>query len=169
MNNNPEISSSNTSKNVSKDVLQEFLKQYDIFLGEHQSQVKLGGHMLELGTKTELVQQFEGFIQNPLKAMVDIKARADESIITFVEGMIKHFMFKMKESNLVSSAYKRENSGNDLHYNIVLSNDTFESRDIIFSFLNFYSCMDMAEKIHVHFQIVPREYIEKIPAAEPII
>lgn len=158
--------SSNTENDQSK--LLQFIKQYRDHVGDHKDYINMSCEVLEAGGQTELTQQMGNFLANPVKALMDLKSRADSELFSIVDGMCKLFIKTAKERDLVETAFRTKNVNSEVCYGIILKQDNFESRDSIFSFLNFYSSLELAEIIPVHFQFIPATFIDRVSQKEII-
>jgi len=148
-------------------MLHDFVTKYYSYISDHKQDVELGKTMLESGSKTEVIQQFETLLSNPIKGLLTIREQADDSLFKSVHGLMSMYFSKAKEKSLIKTAYKK-NDINSLMYLIVLNKDDFDSRDEVFDFLNFYSTLDFSEKVPVYFQFVPENLSNKFSNEEVV-
>lgn len=90
----------------------------------------------------------------------------DNQVKTILDKFIKSFLQKHK--TIIASAYRSKTSLNDLHYSIVLQEDTVENRKEIFAFFEKYDLLDISTKYPVYFQFVPVELVDKIRYTEAL-
>ena len=148
--------------------LNDLLRRYSEYLNDHKSHVDLGGAMLQMGTKTEFVQKLEQILFNPIEAILNIKDGVDNEVLGVVDKLFKLFISKAKSDNLIETAFRKTNSDYALRYGIVLTEDTFERRNAVFTFLDFYYTLEFAERVPVSFQFIPPELKDRIPHKEYI-
>lgn len=141
--------------NSMDDQLKELVSHYSDFLSGEKNNAEIGGQMLDMGSKTELVQKLEGFLLNPWKFAIAQKQNADDNLFSMVDDFILFFLNQYKEIHLIKSAFRKINRSNNLFYGIVLNDDNFENRERVFHFLNFYTTLDLSERVPVYFQIIP--------------
>lgn len=137
------------------DQLKELVSRYTDFISDEKINAEIGGQMLNVGSKTALVQQLETFLVNPWKFAIAQKENADDNLFSMVDNFIRIFIAKSKEINLIKSAFIKINRSSNIFYGIVLNEDSFENRERVFHFLNFYTTLDLSEKVPVYFQIIP--------------
>ena len=159
-----------TNLNIGNDQnrLLAFLKSYGEHIGNHKSEIEFSCEMVESGTSTQLSRQIEDILLNPIKAVVGVKHLADEQLSSIAEGMCRLFMLAAKQKDLVDSVFRTKKTPNELVYCVVLKTDTFESRDSVFSFLDFYTSLDVSEHIAINFQFMPAHFIDRIKGKEII-
>lgn len=122
--------------------------------------VDLTKKLHKLGTKTELHQQIEKALKDPLQAAWDASLTVDKQFIVILEMIIKAFFNEHK--NIVETVYKTKTTGNDLHFSVVLKEDKLENRNAVYEFFDSYETTEYSEKFPIYFQIVPPELISKI-------
>jgi len=69
--------------------------------------------------------------------------------------------------NLIQEVLKTK-SDSDLHYCIVLREDTFENRNKVFSILDIYDGIEFSSLFPVEFQFIPADLVSKIEFTEKI-
>lgn len=148
--------------------LAEMLKMFQRFLGQKSSEAEMGQNMLALGSKTELVQRFEDLMINPMNALLKSKNEIDKSMINAVDSFMRYYIAKTKEKKVIGSAFRRIERLNSLYYGIILVDDSFENREDVFSFLDFYNSLDFAQAVPVVFQFIPQELSNKFAHEEYI-
>ncbi|MEJ7679085.1 MAG: hypothetical protein WKG06_14765 [Segetibacter sp.] len=158
----------NSSRSNDENQLMEFIRQYSERANEHKTNADLSCELLQIGTKTEFAQKLEEVLLNPIGAITEIKKKVDNEVLSVVDNLFKLFILKAKEDNLINAAFRNGRTYNEIKYGIVLKEDSFEARTAVFSFLNFYSTLDLAEQVHVYFQFIPEELTEKISNKEYI-
>lgn len=158
----------NSPRSNDENQLMEFIRQYGERASEHKTNADLSCQLLQMGTKTEFAQKLEEVLLNPIGAITEIKKKVDNEVLSVVDNLFRLFITKAKEDNLINTAFRNSKTSNEIRYGIVLKEDNFETRTSVFTFLNFYSTLDLADQIHVYFQFIPEELLEKIDNKEYI-
>lgn len=131
-----------------------------------KAEVDNGYELLKIGEKTGLAKEIEETIDDPLGRIfgisTEIEAQAKSIIDRIVQGFLK------SKSNSIETAFRTKTSMNDLHYCIVLKDDTMENRAEIFDFYDRYDLLDISARYPVDFQFVPANLIGKIETIAPI-
>jgi hypothetical protein len=135
-------------------------------LEEFRNEVDSSYELLKIGEKTSLSQKIESKIDNPIKDVFEFSSKIDNQVDYIIDKIIRGF-FK-KNAFLIEKAYKTKQSLNDLHYSIVLKNDTLDNRTKLFSFLDNFDLMDISQKHPIYFQFIPESLSEKINYNEEI-
>jgi hypothetical protein len=120
----------------------------------------------KLGTKTELHQQIENVFKDPLKAVWEVSSKFDEQILLILNTIVESY-FK-KHNEIIHSVYKTKTSGNDLHFSVVLKEDSLENRNTLLTFFDRYDLTEYSKKYPIFFQFVPLELINKINTEKKI-
>ena len=158
----------NSPRNNDENQLLNFIKEFSERMSRHKSDADLSCDLLEMGTKTEFAQKLEGVLLNPVGAITGIKKSVDNEILSVVDKLVRLFIKKAKDDNLIAAAFKNSNTGLELRYGIILQEDSFEARNAVFGFLNFYSTLDLAEQIPVRFQFIPSQIKSRFSNTEYI-
>jgi hypothetical protein len=137
--------------------LHEFIGEYKKFLLKHVNDVSSGESMLQLGAKTNIIQQIETWMTNPLDVLLNAHTSVENSIKDIVEQLIAFYLKSSIEKHAIKSAFEISSLNNTLSYGIVLNDDSIENREEILKFLSLYYTFALAEKIPVFFQFVPEE------------
>jgi hypothetical protein len=147
--------------------LKDAIEVYKQILISKTNDLGHGEKMLELGAKTETIQELEKLFLNPIQSLVEARDNIDKSLLRIADSVASFYLKTCIESGIIKSAFRKV-KGASLYYGITLNKDTFEIRDSVFEFLNFYSSLNLSEKIPVYFQFVPVELINTFSQIEPI-
>lgn len=71
-------------------------------------------------------------------------------------------------SNLLEAVYLTEMASNEMHYSIVLKNDTDENRATIFSILDDPQILSLESEYPIYFQFYPQRLKDRI-AGRPVV
>jgi len=121
----------------------------------------------KLGAKTELTAEIEKFLAQPLDGLYKLHTKLEEDIKSIIDIHIQQFL--KSKSDLVHSAFRTKTEFNDLHYCIVLNEDTLDNRLDIFDFYNDYDLSALSDKFPVYIQFVPLYLIDKINIDHPLV
>lgn len=136
-------------------------------LEEYSNEVEKSYALLKIGEKADLTQEIESSINDPFGAMSKMTSNIDNNIKSIIDVFVKAF-FKGK-NDLILKAYKSHTSLNDLHYSIVLKEDSFENRNSIFEFYDKFDLQEVSYKCPVYFQFTPIELVDRIKVKEEIV
>lgn len=129
-------------------------------LEEFKDEVDRSYELIKIGEMTDLSKKLETTLSDPLSNIFEISKNIDHEVKYIVDKFVKGFIRSNKR--IVTSAYRSKTSMNDLHYSIVLQDDTVSNRNKLFSFFDHYDLLEISSKYPVYFQFVPSELIEKI-------
>lgn len=147
--------------------LKDAIEAYRQILVSKTNDLGHGEKMLELGAKTETIQELENLFLNPIQSLVDARDNIDRSLLRIADSVASFYLKTCIEGGIIKSAFKKI-KGASLYYGITLNKDNFETRDSVFEFLNFYFSLNLSEKIPIYFQFVPEELINTFSQVEPI-
>ncbi len=139
-----------------KGTLFQLQEEFSKILDEIDRSYKL----YKVGEKTKLTEAIEATLANPLKQAYSISLDIDGNIKNIIDVIVKNFF--IRNNSVVESVYRTKTPNQDLHYCIVLKNDTPENRTKVFGFFNAYDSTEVSEKFPVYFQFVPSKLIQKI-------
>jgi hypothetical protein len=162
-----DISNSDFSQCSDDARLKNAIEAYRQILIDKTKDLGQGEKMLQLGAKTETIQELEKMFLNPIQSLVDARDSIDISLLRIADSVASFYLKACIDVGIIKSAFKKV-KGISLYYGITLTNDTFEVRDSVFDFLDFYSSLNLSEKVPIHFQFVPFELITTFNQVEPI-
>jgi hypothetical protein len=116
--------------------------------------------LFEVGTKTPLTKKIEDFVKNPLKGIIESSSTIDIQVKSLISRLVEQFF--ISKNDILRNVFLTKNPTNDLHYSIVLKNDTIENRASIFLFFELYNQLDMYYRYPIFFQFVPEGLLDKI-------
>lgn len=129
-------------------------------LEEFKEDVDRSYELLQVGEFTYLTKKIDDTLANPTDGIFEIPENIDNQVKYILDKYVKSFLQINK--TLIQSAYRSKTSLNDLHYSIVLQEDTMENRSKIFHFFEIYDLLDIATKYPIYFQFVPAELLNKV-------
>lgn len=135
-------------------------------LEELKDEVDMSYELLKVGEKTELLKKLEEKINNPIEDLLQFSNTIDAQVRQILHKIIQG-LFK-KNSDIIDKVYKTRSSINDLHYSIVLREDTMENRNVLFDFLNKFDFDNLNQKHNIYFQFIPAHLIDKIKFSEEL-
>ena len=147
--------------------LNSILDAYANFLDKKKEELDLSKFMLNNGAKTELAIGFENMAKDPIGEMFTLTSKIEDLTKEILNKIVKGFF--ASKSELIETAFKTETSTNDLHYCIVLKEDSPAKRIELYSFLSNYELFEYAIRFPIYFQIVPKDLQVNIPIKEEII
>lgn len=157
--NNPETESKISDLKAIHQLLQSHLKAT-------LNEVDFSAQLLESGAKTSLSESIENSLNNPIAAISQLNNSIDQNIKAFINKMVIGYL--KQHANLINGAYRTKTTNDDLHYCIVLNDDTTENRCVLFDFFDQYEEIDFSSKFPVYFQFVPDYLINKISTSEKL-
>jgi hypothetical protein len=135
-------------------------------LEEFKDEVDRSYELLKIGEMTQLTKKIEGTLSNPIDSISQVSANIDKQVKHIVDIFVQSFFRRNKA--LLSSAYRSKTSLNDLHYSIVLKEDSIDNRNKLFDFFDRYDLLEISSKYPVYFQFVPVELVGKINYSEEL-
>ncbi len=128
--------------------------------------IEVSSAMLPMGVMTELSTQLQDAIDNPLQNVIDTANNIDAQI----KGMLHRSVvtFFRSKGDMIVEVLRSDTAFGDLYYSIVLKDDTIESRQEIFDFLERYDLLNIATKYPILFQFTPAELVDKVNVKEHI-
>lgn len=135
-------------------------------LDEFKDEVDRSYELLKIGEKTDLSKKIENTIEDPISSIFNLSSTIDNQLKEIVDRIVKAFL--KYNSQIIQGAYRTKTSLNDLHYSIVLKNDTIDNRNKIVNFFDKFDLLDISTKYPVYFQFVPIELIGRILVSESV-
>lgn len=135
-------------------------------LEEFKDEVDRSYELLKVGEKTDLSKKIENTIEDPIYSIFKLSSNIDNQIKEIIDRIVKSFL--KDNSHIIQIAYRTKTSLNDLHYSIVLKNDSMDNRNKIFEFFDRFDLLDISSKYPVYFQFVPIELIQNILVNEMV-
>lgn len=130
-------------------------------------EVDASSKLLEVGLKTDLSKKVESELdKNPIERIFTTYSVIDNSVKNILNKIFIEFL--KNKSHLISKAFRTKTTLNDLHYSIVLNEDTMENRVEIYSFLDEYDLIEGAIGHPIYIQFIPSSLIEKLENSESI-
>lgn len=150
-----------TSSDRNIEGLKNALNLLKIFLDDFQETLSTSQELLEFGAKTQFLTELEKTIsKNPMQNLYDLSNSIDEKVKSIIDKVVVTHL--VKNNKIIVNAFSTRTYDNALHYSIVLKEDNFDNREIIYSFFDKYDTGDFSSKYPVYFQITPPELLEKI-------
>ena len=115
-----------------------------------------------LGIEDNLAQAIGKFIEDPLSVVSENHAKQIETISHLLEHGVEKFI--AAHNQVIDSAYKTNESENELHYAVVLKNESLKTRKVFYDFLNEYDSKPISKQFPINFEFVPQKrekYIQK--------
>lgn len=135
-------------------------------LEEFKDEVDASYELLKIGEKTELSKKLEKKIDNPIADLFQFSNKIDIQVSQILSKIIQGY-FK-KNNSIINQVFKTRESITDLHYSIVLKNDTIDNRVIFFDFLNKLDIDNLNQKHNIYFQFIPSHLVDKIKFSEEL-
>jgi hypothetical protein len=136
------------------------------YFKDFANQIDSDKELLSSGAKTELISQIEMILKNPLQQLSTSSQKINESANKLINSAVKLFFLENKE--IIEYAC-RTNTSINLHYSILLREDTTENRQQIFRFFHSYDLQEFSRQFPVYFQFITPELKAEIPSNEIII
>lgn len=143
------------------------LKAMECRVDEVKNEIDISKQMHTLGVETDLIKTLNTLVADPLSHLIGLKNDINNTISSLVILIVKEY-FKAKK-NIVQKVFHCENgSNNNMLFAIVLTEDNYENRTEIFSFLRDYKSSNLWEALPISFQIVPSDIEHKLTIKEAI-
>ena len=130
------------------------------------AQIDFGKNMLNLGSKTELIDQISKLISDPIKSHFSHYRLSKNELNQVADGLIKKALFSQKD--IILHSFKSESDDDGLYYCIVLKKDNRKNRSVFFDILRNYGETPFVETCPVYFRFIPSRLKDKIKIAETI-
>jgi rRNA-processing protein FCF1 len=165
---NSDIQDQNTDQSLPNDqIIYHALKTLDARTDELKEDIKNSATMLSLGVDTDLLVYIKKALQDPISQLLFAKDNIDATITSFVVLVLKKFFETHQDK--ISKVLRTETYNNDLHFSIILKDDTPSNRESIFSFLRDYKTTKLSDSFPIYFQFVPFTVAHTIQVKEVII
>jgi hypothetical protein len=135
-------------------------------LEEFKDEVDRSYELLKVGEKTKLSKSIENKLNDPISNIFDLSKNINARVNEIVHRMVRDFMAQNKA--YVKKVFQTRASSNDLHYAIVLKNDTIENRAKFFEFFDAYDLLEISSTQQVYFQFMPLDLAGKIEIHEEL-
>lgn len=135
-------------------------------LEDFKDEVDSSYELLKIGEKTNFSKKIEQKIDNPIKDIFEFSSKIDNQVNSILDKVVRGFL--QKNSSIIYKAFKTKENQDDLHYSIVLKDDTINNRTKLFSFLDNFDLIEISQKHPIYFQFIPRKLIDKINYNEEI-
>jgi len=143
------------------------LKAMECRVDEVKNDIDISKQMHPLGVETDLIKTLNNLVEDPLSHLIGLKNDINNTISSVVMLILKEY-FKSK-SDIVKNVYHCCNgNNNNMLFAIVLTEDNYENRTEIFSFLRDYKSSNLWEALPISFQIVPSDIENKLTIKEAI-
>lgn len=165
----PTISKSATPQLEDGDpIIHHILQAVGSRVHELKNNISTSQELLKLGVDTNLTTELRNLLKDPLSKMLSLRVDIDNTISELLTFVITRY-FKNHE-DIIEKAFRTDTGKNDLHFSIVLKNDNFENREIIFNLLRDYKySTDLWDLLPLYIQFIPIDLVEKIKNKEDII
>lgn len=128
--------------------------------------VTVSNQFLPMGIMTDLSQQIQNVMDNPLQSIVNTATQIDLQIKEMLNKSVVSFL-KSKNDKIIS-VLRSETTHGDLFYSIVLKEDNINNREEMFDFLDQYDLLNISTKYPILFQFMPIELVDKINVKQEI-
>ncbi|WP_242916337.1 hypothetical protein [Pontibacter liquoris] len=133
--------------------LHTILNQFADVLQNVSGEARHSAQLIESNITTAFARQVQETLSDPLAAMVKTYASAEEGVrsmmYTVVRGLIK------RNSHLISSVWKINDSEATLELVIVLKDYNLQSRSVFNEFLTSYECTGLSSRLPIVFRYLP--------------
>ncbi len=142
-------------------IIHYILKAMECRVDEIKNEIDFSNQMHPLGIETDLIATLNNLVQDPLSHLIGFKNELNNTISAVVILILKEY-FKAK-NDIVNKVYHCDNgNNNNMLFAIVLTEDTYENRTDIFSFLRDYKASNLWEALPISFQIIPAKIEDKL-------
>lgn len=119
--------------------------------------------MLESGVLSEFAKFMKKILpdsDDPFSSIVKFTSAFDSEVSSVLErGVVKFLSSKRK---LVKEAWRSNIDSHNLHYCIVLKNDSIKAENEVDDFVDNYEALDISKKYPIQFFFVPEKFIPKM-------
>ncbi|MGI9192773.1 MAG: hypothetical protein ACR2IL_11695 [Chitinophagaceae bacterium] len=148
-------------------LIHNMLKAMESRVDEVKNEIDFSRQMHPLGVETDLIKTLNKLVDDPLSHLIGLKNDISNTIRAVVILILKEY-FKSKKS-IVKKAYLYNNEHNhNMLIGINLTEDNYENRSDIFSFLRDYKSSNLWEALPITFQIIPSDIEHKINIKEDL-
>jgi hypothetical protein len=120
-----------------------------------------------VGELTKLTKDIQRMMNDPLKTVIQASYDVDNQVKQLLDRIAVSY-FKHRKG-VIGSVYKTTNAHNNLHYSIILKEDTMENRMALMTFFDWYYCLGIEDRYPILFQFIPEGLISKINTKEKIL
>lgn len=165
------MSNTNTNKPVSEfsssgkgdEIISHILKAMEARVDEVRANIDTSQKMLPFNVDTDLISSIKKLIADPLSQLMPIKQDVDSTIGSLITQVIKQYFSIHQDKIAQALIVETGNNSHELHFAIVLKEDTQENRSTVFALLTDYKSTDLWETYPIYFQIVPNHIAAKTP------
>jgi len=136
------------------------------FLSIMDKDIQTGHLALDCGTHTSLTESIAAYYKNPIMSMIETGRGLDDLVKSMVVDVFDKFMHLNKA--LIGRVYKLIDKAS-LHYFVVLTHDSFETRDAFFQFLDQYESLGIDHKLPVHVQFLTPTAVDKMKGVQELL
>lgn len=122
--------------------------------------------LIDSGALTQLAKTINDYITNPLESMVGSFKDMHLRLIGFFKDIVDKFLSVQKEH--IIKAYHID-STECLKYYIILKDDSLETRENFFEFLDHYESLGIDHKLPIQFLFLPKQAIETLESAKEVV
>ncbi len=162
----PELTEQEQHSNKRDEEIKFILTMLNNRVDEIKENVLVSSELLNQGIKTSLSSDIEKTIEDPLALMLNVKEDVDCNFEKIADSIIRKLLTHKGE--LIQKAFKSKVFDHNLHYSIILKEDTFENRENVFHILDAYETTSLSKYFPVDFQFVPLELANEINYLERI-
>lgn len=120
----------------------------------------------KIGKTTKLTNAIKESLTNPFKSMCDFSESIDNNIKNVINETIIKSLASHKD--LIQKVVRLKTDFDELQYGVVLKDDTFENRNVIFEITDNYDLLEVSSKFPVHIQFIPIELLRNVFVKEEI-
>lgn len=155
------------SSGKSDPVINLLLQALDNRADQLKQDIAISQEMVKLGIDTDLIGLIKKVVDNPMNTLMEGRNSLDYHVAGIFTAVIKSYFARYKDK--VYKAFRTETKNNDLHFTIILNEDSFENREALQEFLIGYHQTQFAELYPIYFQFAPKELESKIPVKELLL
>lgn len=148
-------------------VIHLLLQALDSRADQLKQDIAISQEMVKLGIDTDLIGLIKKVVDNPMNTLLEGRNTLDTHIAEILTEVVKSFLTRHKD--IIHKAFRTETKNNDLHFTIMLIDDSFDNRDTILEFSISYHQTQFAELYPIYFQFAAKELESKIPVKELLL
>lgn len=145
-----------TSPEITHNELQQVLEMVRDMMGEIHHEASAGAELHGMNIANEWADSIKAIFSAPVKSSYEALQSIEKSIRDMIHEQILEFLHS--KHDLIQNVYRV--SANQLHYAIVLKEDTIDNEAEIIEFKMNYDETPVSQKIPVIFSFVDEELLE---------
>jgi len=135
----------------------------DNFLSLFHQRVGHSKTLHSMGVNDEFSSYVHDVFSNPLKALIDSNTTQLNGIKKSMQKLFDRFLKSSNENIIKAFGMEQENN---LVYYVCLKEDTAETREPYFEFLDFYEELGVNTKLPLYIKFVPEEFLDRVTLKE---